>query len=60
MTEAYRILRVFGERISQIHVSEVTSSSKHDRISGTALESFREVASLLLFRLAPSKPCMHL
>jgi hypothetical protein len=47
MTEAYRILRAFRGRISQLHVSEVTSSSKHNRISDTALESFREVACLL-------------
>lgn len=47
MTEAYRILRVFGHRISQLHVSEVTSSSKHERLSDTVVESFREVASLL-------------
>ena len=47
MTEAYRILRHFGDRICQLHVSEVTSSSKHDRISNPVLEAFREVAEHL-------------
>ena len=47
MTEAYRILRKFSGRIRQLHVSEVTSSSKHDRISESALLSFREVADQL-------------
>lgn len=47
MTEAYRILRQFGDRICQLHVSEVTSSSKHDRLSESAVRSFVEVASHL-------------
>lgn len=47
MTEAYRVLARFGERIVQIHMSEVTSASKHDRISDAAVTSFREVASYL-------------
>ena len=47
MTEAYRILRTFGNRVGQVHMSEVTSSSKHDRMSNIAISAFREVASLL-------------
>lgn len=47
MTEAYRILRDFGERIAQLHFSEVTSSSKHERISESAVRAFREVLSQL-------------
>jgi hypothetical protein len=47
MTEACRILREFAYRICQLHVSEVTSSSKHDRLSKGVLEAFREVADLL-------------
>lgn len=47
MTEAYRVLARFRERIVQIHMSEVTSASKHDRISDSAVASFREVASYL-------------
>jgi hypothetical protein len=45
MTEAYRILNRFRERICQVHMSEVTSTSKHDRISDAAVRSFREVVS---------------
>ncbi|HEY0872435.1 MAG TPA: hypothetical protein VGD94_03100 [Vicinamibacterales bacterium] len=47
MTEAYRILREFGSRICQLHVSEVTSSSKHDRLSEGAIRAFVEVAEQL-------------
>jgi hypothetical protein len=47
MTEAYRILSRFRERICQVHMSEVTSTSKHDRISDAAVRSFREVVSLI-------------
>jgi sugar phosphate isomerase/epimerase len=47
MTEAYRILRAFRNRICHLHMSEVTSSSKHDRISNAAVESFREVLDQL-------------
>jgi len=47
MTEAYRILREFGTRIVQLHVSEVTSGSRHDRISEGALRAFQEVAEQL-------------
>jgi endonuclease IV len=47
MTEAYRILRAFKARIRQLHISEVTSSSKHDRISESALRSFQTVADQL-------------
>ncbi len=47
MTEAFRILREFGERVCELHVSEVTSSSKHSRISETALRAFQEVADQL-------------
>lgn len=47
MTEAYRILREFGSRIRQLHVSEVASSSRHNRISEAAILAFREVAEQL-------------
>jgi len=47
MTEAYRILKRFGERIAQIHISEVTSSSGHDRISPSASRAFQKVAPLI-------------
>ena len=47
MTEAYRILREFGTRIRQLHVSEVSSNSKHDRISEAVLSAFWDVSVLL-------------
>ena len=47
MTEAYRILREFSGRICQVHLSEVTSSSKHERMSDAAVEAYREVAAQL-------------
>lgn len=47
MTEAYRIIRRFRDRIAQIHLSELTSSSKHERLSDSAIDSFREVAAYL-------------
>ncbi len=45
MTEAYRILRQFSHRLCQLHVSEVTSSSKHERISEMALQAYWSIAS---------------
>jgi hypothetical protein len=33
ITEAYLILRNFGNRLAQVHVSEVNSRSKHDALS---------------------------
>jgi hypothetical protein len=47
MTEAYRILGRFKDRIFQIHMSEITSASKHDRISNDAVVSFRQVAAYM-------------
>jgi hypothetical protein len=36
MTEAHFILRDFGDRLKQVHLSEVSTDSRHDRISYTA------------------------
>ena len=47
MTEAYRVLRIFGSRIRQIHFSELNSDSKHCRVSQSGLRAFREVAQLI-------------
>lgn len=47
MTEAFRILRDHGQRIREVHISEVNTSSKHDRISPTAVHAYREVAKLI-------------
>jgi hypothetical protein len=47
MTEAYFILKNFGERLRQVHVSEVNTRSKHDPLSFGAILAFREVAHML-------------
>jgi hypothetical protein len=47
MTEAYLILREFGSRLKQVHVSEVDSRSKHDVLSFASIAAFQEVAELI-------------
>jgi hypothetical protein len=47
MTEAYRILTRFAGRIRQLHISEVNSDSRHDRISESALRAYGEVVRCL-------------
>lgn len=47
MTEAFRILRAHGPRIHEVHISEVNTSSKHDRMSPTAVHAYQEVADLI-------------
>lgn len=47
MTEAYLLLERFGPRLRQLHISEVDSSSKHERISWGATRAFQEVADLI-------------
>ena len=44
MTESWRLLDAFGARLRQVHVSEVNSRSKHDRLSRLSIAAFREVA----------------
>lgn len=47
MAEAHLILREFRSRLMQVHVSEVNSRSKHDRLSYASITAFQEVAHLL-------------
>jgi Xylose isomerase-like TIM barrel len=47
MTEAYRILKAYGDRLCQVHVSEVNSASQHDPLSFSAILAFLQVASLI-------------
>lgn len=47
MTEAYMLLKAFGDRLRQVHISEVNTSSKHDRISDGAVRAFKKVSNLL-------------
>jgi hypothetical protein len=47
MTEAYLLLTTFRNRLRQVHVSEVNTSSRHDVLSYTSIQAFREVAHLI-------------
>jgi hypothetical protein len=47
MTEAYWILKCHRERLVQVHVSEVNSRSKHDTLSYTTIQSFRDIAHMI-------------
>jgi len=47
MTEAYSILKRYRQKLTQIHVSEVNSRSKHDRLSNCTMQSFRDVAHMI-------------
>ena len=47
MTEAYLILRNFGSKLRQVHVSEVNTQSRHDRLSFGSILAFQEVAHLV-------------
>lgn len=43
MTEAFRILGQFGNRIRQVHISELDSASRHFPLSYSATQAFSEV-----------------
>lgn len=47
MLEAWRILRGFGERLVEVHISELNTASQHRRISEAAVRAFRSVAHLI-------------
>jgi hypothetical protein len=47
MTEACRILRQFGTKLRQVHVSEVNTRSKHDQLSYASLRAYQGVAHLI-------------
>jgi len=44
MTEAAMLLDEFGDRLAEVHMSEVTTASRHDPISFNAVMAFRTVA----------------
>jgi len=44
MTEAYLILRDFGNRVAEVHLSEVNAASKHEPISYGATLAYQQVA----------------
>lgn len=47
MTEAWRIVTEFGGRLRQVHVSEVGTSSRHDRLSFASKMAFQQIAHLI-------------
>lgn len=47
MGVAAELLRRFGDRLRQVHVSEVSARNRHEPISFTAMEAFRSVAHLI-------------
>jgi hypothetical protein len=47
MTEAYFLLRHFGSRFRQLHVSEVNTRSTHDPLSYGCVLAFRQIAEFI-------------
>lgn len=47
MTEAYRLLREFGTRVRQVHISEVSTASRHVRMSPSAANDYAQVLGLI-------------
>ncbi|MGA7255206.1 MAG: hypothetical protein WBX09_01070, partial [Terracidiphilus sp.] len=47
MTEAYRILKLFNERVCQIHVSELDSTGHHFSLSYGSMRAYREISSII-------------
>lgn len=47
LTEAFLILERFGERLAQVHLSEVATSARHNRLSRAAILAFQELAPLI-------------
>ncbi len=44
MTDAFFLLRELGARLSQVHISEVTTRGRHDPLGRQAVAAFRKVA----------------
>lgn len=47
MTEAYRLLRAFGNRVRQVHISELSTCSRHARMSPSAAADYAQVLGLI-------------
>jgi hypothetical protein len=47
MTEAYFLLRHYGSRLRQLHVSEVNTKSTHDPLSYGCVLAFQQVAEFI-------------
>ena len=44
MTEARLLLHAFGDRLAEVHMSEVDTASRHHPISSNAIAAFQSVA----------------
>jgi hypothetical protein len=47
MTEAFRILTKYADKLSWMHVSEVNTLSRHEALSFASISSFAEVSYLI-------------
>jgi hypothetical protein len=47
MTEAYRILRDFKNRLREVHLSELSYTCQHERLSMGACIAFQEIAPMI-------------
>jgi hypothetical protein len=47
LTEAYLIMRAYAPRLRQVHVSEVNTRSKHDRLSCSSIIAFQRIAAFI-------------
>ena len=47
MTEAYLIVRAYASKLRQVHVSEVNTRSKHDRLSYSSIHAFQRIAEFI-------------
>jgi hypothetical protein len=47
MTESVLLLREFGNRLTEVHISEVNTSSRHDPISTSAVAAFQSIAKYI-------------
>jgi hypothetical protein len=47
MNESYLILKEFGDRLRQVHVSEVNTRSTHDPLSGASIAAFEKISYLI-------------
>jgi hypothetical protein len=47
MTEAFRMLKRLRPRLRQVHISEVNTRNKHDRLSFVSILGFQEVTHLI-------------
>jgi hypothetical protein len=47
MVEAYRLLHAFGDRLAQVHVSELDAQNRHVRLTHAGIWACRQIANLI-------------